>query len=331
MAFRVAATNPRPEFDFALEREALDPIGAEIVPVYANDSEAYRDAVAEADAIIIGPKVRLTAEVIRGLRHCRVIASGGIGVDSVDLDAATEAGIPVANIHDVFVEEVADQALLLLLAVNRKLLFCHEMATTNRWAEGYTGLGSMPKIHGKTLGLVAFGNIAKAVARRSQAFGLRVLAFDPYVPAADMEVLDVEPRSLEDLLRESDFVSAHAPLTPETDHMLGEAQFALMRPAAIFVNTGRGRVVDEPALIRALAEGRIAGAGLDVLEHEPPDPANPLLRMPNVVVTPHMASYSNESNRERRRRLGQNIAAVLTGRRPANVVNRAVLERLSLT
>ncbi len=330
MAFIVAATNPRADAKFELEREALDPIGAEIEPIYAEDERQYRDALANVDAVILGLKVSMTRDVIAGLRQCKIIAAGGIGVDKVDVEAATEAGIPVTNVPDVFTEEVADQAFALLLAVNRKLIYCQQMASSGRWSEAYAGYGSMPRINGKTLGLIAFGNIARAVARRAHGFGLRVLAHDPFVTPEAMAQLNVESRSLEDLLRESDFVSAHAPHTKGTHHLMSDAQFALMKPTAVFVNTGRGKVVDEPALIRALQEGKLAGSGLDVLEEEPPDPNNPLLKMPNVTVTPHMASYSNESNVARRQRIGQEIAAVLSGKRPRYVVNPSVLERLTL-
>ena len=330
MAFIVGVPNPRPEQTFELEQEALDPIGARLIPFQAREPGEYLDALADVDAILMTPRTWLTAEVVRKLRTCKVISAAGIGVDKVDLEAATEAGIPVTNVPDIFTEEVADQAFLLTLAVNRKLLYCHEMATSGRWAQAYAGLGSMPKIHGSTLGLVAFGNIARAVARRAHGFGMRVLGYDPFVEPATMTGLGVEPRSLDDLLRASDFVSVHAPHSKGTHHLMGETQFALMKPSAVFVNTGRGKVVDEPALIRALESGQIAGAGLDVLEEEPPDPNNPLLTMSNVVITPHMASYSDESNVARRRRVGQEIAAVLTGKRPRNVVNKSVLERLAL-
>jgi D-3-phosphoglycerate dehydrogenase len=330
MAFRVAATNPGPDSDFGAVREALDPIGATIVPVLAEDEATYRAALGDMDAVVPGPRVHLTAHVIQGLRGCKVIANGGIGFDSIDVEAATAAGIIVTNIPDLFVDEVADQAMALLLAVNRKLLQCHTQATSDRWAQTWSNLGSVPRLRGKTLGLVAFGNIARAVARRAQAFGLRVLASDPYVSPEVMAGLGAEARDLEDLLREADFVSIHAPLTAETRGLMNASRLRLMRPTAVLVNTARGKVVDEPALIQALREGWIAGAGLDVLEQEPPDPTNPLLRMPNVVVTPHMASYSDESNVGRRRRLGQDIAAVLTGHRPAHVVNPAVLDKLVL-
>lgn len=329
MSFRVAATNPRAGYNFEHERRALDAIGAEIVPIYADDDVTYRDLIADVDAVMAGLKVSLSAEVIAGLKRCKVLAAGGIGVDKIDLDAATSAGIIVTNVPDVFTEEVADQALVLLLATNRRLLYCVDMATSGRWAQANSGLGSMPKICGKTLGLVAFGNIARAVARRAQGFGLKVVAYDPFVSAEAMAEADVEPRTLEQMLSEADFVSAHAPHTTGTHHLMSDSQFALMKPSAVFINTGRGRVVDEPALIRALQSGKIAGAGLDVLEDEPPDPANPLLSMPNVVVTPHMASYSNESNVARRIRVGEEIAAVLTGQMPRSVVNKAVLANAS--
>ncbi len=330
MPFSVAATNPRPNSDFRYEREALDPIGADIVPVYAEDEQQYLDGIRDTDAVMAGLRVSLTGKVIRGLSRCKVIAAGGIGVDKIDVEAATEAGIPVTNVPDVFTEEVADQAFTLLLAVNRKLLYCHQMATSGRWGDASRGFGSMPKIYGSTLGLIAFGNIARAVARRAKGFGMRVLAYDPFVSPEVMAEHGVESRSLEDLLPEADFVSAHAPHTTGTHHLMGEGQFGLMKRSASFVNTGRGKVVDEPALISALERGTIAGAGLDVLEEEPPDPNNPLLEMSNVVITPHMASFSNEATVARRRRVGQEIAAVLSGKRPRNVVNPAVLERLAL-
>ena len=330
MTFRVAATSPRATYAFDYEREALDPIGAEIATVQFPNEQQYAQAVADADAIIVGRGVMITPTVIAGLRRCKVIINGGVGVDRIDVDAATEAGIPVVNVPDVWINEVADQAILLLLAATRKLIHCARITSSGKWSEVYDALGSVPRIEGKTLGLIAFGNIARQVAKRARAFDLRVLAYDPFVPAEVLAEHGVEARSLEDLLRESDFVSAHAPHNTSTHHLMGDAQFALMKPTAIFVNTGRGRVVDEAALTRALREGKLAGAGLDVLEQEPPDPKNPLLTMPNVVVTPHVAYFSDEAYVASRRRVGQEVAAILSGKRPRNIVNPAVLERLAL-
>jgi D-3-phosphoglycerate dehydrogenase len=329
MTFKVAITNPRGT-SFEHESVALDPIDAEIVPIFADDEESYAQQIADADAVIAGLKVRLTADVISKLKQCKIIQTTGIGFDRIDVDAATAAGIPVVNVPDVFTEEVADQAFSLLLAVNRKVVYCHQMATSGKWSQTIAGMGSVPRIYGKTLGLVAFGNIARAVARRAKGFNLRVIAFDPFVKPEVMAELGVEPATLEQVFSESDFISAHAPHSKATHHLISTPLFDLMKPSAILINTGRGPVVDEEALIAALRAGKLAGAGLDVLEQEPPDPNNPLLSMPNVTVTPHVAAQSNESAVARRRRHGEEIARVLTGKRPLHPVNREVLERLPL-
>jgi D-3-phosphoglycerate dehydrogenase len=329
MTFKVAITNPRGT-SFEHEQVALNEIDAEIVPIYAENEEEYARQIADADAVIAGLKVRLTAEVIGKLKQCKIIQTTGIGFDRIDVGAATAAGIPVVNVPDVFTEEVADQAFTLLLATNRKLVYCHEMATSGKWSQTIAGMGSVPKINGKTLGLVAFGNIARAVARRAKGFNLRVLAHDPFVTPEAMAELGVESATLEQVFQESDFISAHAPHSQATHHLINKRLFDMMKPSAILVNTGRGPVVDEEALIAALREGKLAGAGLDVLEQEPPDSNNPLLSMPNVTVTPHVAAQSNESAVARRRRHGEEIARVLSGKRPLHPVNREVLERLTL-
>jgi len=331
MAFKVVASPNRPGYAFELEREALDPIGAELVTVNWENEGQYTAAVADLDAIIIGRGVNMTASVIGGLRNVKVIINGGVGVDRIDVDAATEAGIPVVNVPDVWLNEVADHAMLLLLAVARKLRYASETASSGRWAQVHSALAPVPRLQGRTLGLLSFGSIARNVAKRAQAFAINVIAFDPFVSADVMAEHGVGSRTLEGMLSEADFVSAHAPHTKSTHHLMSDPQFALMKPTAIFVNTGRGRVVDEPALIRALREGKIAAAGLDVLEDEPPDPNNPLLKMENVIVTPHTAFYSDEAFVDSRRRVGQEVAAILTGKRPRNCVNRDVLDRTNLT
>jgi D-3-phosphoglycerate dehydrogenase len=330
MALRVAATPTRPGYDFGPERAAFDKIGAELVLISWENEDQYTAAVADLDAIIIGRGVNVTARVISGLRNVKAVMNGAVGVDRIDVEAATAAGIPVINVPDVWQHEVADHAMLLLLAVARKLKYAAGMAHSGRWAQVHSALAPVPRLQGKTLGLVSFGGIARNVAKRAQAFGMNVIAHDPYVTPEAMAELGVGSRSLEDMLRESDFVSAHAPYTKGTHHLLSDAQFAAMKPTAIFVNTGRGRVVDEPALIRALQNGTIAAAGLDVLEEEPPDAANPLLSMDNVLVTPHTAFYSDEAFAASRQRIGEEISAVLSGKRPRNCVNREVLDRTNL-
>jgi D-3-phosphoglycerate dehydrogenase len=330
-SWTVVAVNLPEGFDFALEQEALTPLGVTMRHYQVANDDEFIAVAGEADAIF-SFRWRLSAAAIGRLTRCRHLPSGGIGFDHLDVEAATAQGILVTNMADLFVEEVANTTWLLLLMAAKRGPWLHEMSTTNRWPEALGQLFPalkvpMPRITGQTLGLVAFGRIARATARRAQAFGMTCVAYDPYVPAETIRAAGVEPVSLNEVFQRSDFVSCHLPLSDETYHLVGAEQFAQARPNAIFLNTGRGPVVDEAALIAALQRGQIAGAGLDVLEQEPPDPANPLLHMPNVVITPHMGSVSDVSAVERKRRLGQQIAEALQGRVPIGVVNPAVLPR----
>src|SRR4051794_27686070 len=204
MAFKVVTTTPRAGYAFEYERESLDAIGAEIVVVPTDSESQFREAVADADALMMGAGMNATPEVIGGLRQCKVIINGGVGVDRIDIDAATEANIPVVNVPDVWLNEVADHAMMLLLASIRKLAYANDITSGGGWGEVYEKLRPVPRIQGKTLGLVAFGNIARNVAKRAQAFGMKVIAFDPMVDAETMSGLGVEKRSLEEVLSESD-------------------------------------------------------------------------------------------------------------------------------
>ena len=204
------------------------------------------------------------------------------------------------------------------------------MARDERWLQGRGVLYAFPRLFGMTLGLISFGNIARAVAHRAAPFGLRILAHDPYLSELAMTKAGVEPVGLTELLQRSDIVSMHAPATRETHHMMGEEQFRLMSPQSIFINTSRGDTVDEEALIRALNEKWISAAGLDVLEKEPPDPENPILKMDNVILSPHVGSASSRMEPERRRRVGREIALVLRGRWPRACVNPSVLPETDL-
>jgi D-3-phosphoglycerate dehydrogenase len=239
-------------------------------------------------------------------------------------------GIPVTNVPDTFIEEVADHAMMLMLASFRRLVTQDRMVRDGRWREGRPLLLQLPRLMGQTLGFIAFGHVARAVATRARAFGLHMLAYDPYVEELVMSPYGVEAVSLDELLRRADIVSMHAPATVEAQHMLTEKHFRAMKKEALFINTGRGPTVDEAALIRALQEGWIAGAGLDVLEREPPDATNPLLQMDNVILTAHVASASARFDLARKRRVGQEIAMVLTGRWPRSCVNPSVLEKSAL-
>ena len=314
---------------YELEMEALGPLGAEIVEIPAGTEDEFVKAARDADALYAKGR-RITKRIIDGLEKCKVIALGSVGVDSVDVAAATARGIPVTNVPDTFIEEVADHAMMLILATFRRLVVQDRLVREGRWKEGRPMLLQLPRLMGQTLGFVAFGHVARATAVRARAFGVRMLAYDPYVEELVMSQYGVEPASLTELLKRSDIVSMHAPSTPEAHHMLTEEHFRLMKPEALFINTGRGPTVDEPALSKALQEGWIAGAGLDVLEEEPPAPTNPLLRMDNVILTAHVASASARFDPARRRRVGHEIALVLSGRWPRSCANPSVLERTGL-
>ena len=315
---------------YAIEREALDTVGAEIIEVDAKTEEEFIAAAQDADALIARNR-RISAAIIKGLKRCKVIGLASVGADTVDVDAATEAGIVVTNVPDVFIDEVADHTMAMFLAAHRRLRLMHQLTVDGRWRDGRPYFNDVPRLYGQTMGLISFGNVAKAVARRCHAFGLHVLAYDPYVAELEMTAVGVEPvTSLLELLRRSDFVSMHGPLNSETHHMMSLAQFQAMKPTALFINNGRGPTVDETALVKALQEGWIAGAALDVFEQEPVDTGNALLKMDNVIVTPHIASATSRMAPESRRRLGREIATVLQGKWPRSAVNPGVLPRTSL-
>lgn len=310
---------------YELERLALDPIGAEIIEVDASSESEFIAEARDADALIARGR-RISKEIIDSLENCKVISLGSVGADTVDVGAATDKGIPVTNVPDTFIEEVADHTMMLLLASFRRLNVLDDMVRTGRWSEGRPLLSNFPRLWGQTLGFIAFGHVAKATSVRAKAFGLQMISFDPYIEELSMTEYGVEPVStLNELLQRSDFVSMHAPSTQEVHHLMSEPQFKSMKSSALFINNGRGPTVDEKALIKALEEGWIAGAGLDVFEQEPPDPENPLLHMENVIATPHVASASQRMAPETRRRVGQEISLVLTGRWPRTCVNPAVL------
>jgi len=314
---------------YKLELEALAPIDAEIVEIPASTEDEFIEAAHDADAII-AKGVRISKYIIDSLKQCKVIALGSVGADSVDVAAATARNIPVTNVPDTFIEEVADHVMMLILATFRRLTTMDKFVRAGRWREGRPLLSQFPRLMGQTLGFISFGHVARATAVRARAFGVHMLAYDPYIEELVITQYGVEPVGFSELLQRSDIVSMHAPSTPEAYHLMTEDHFRLMKPEAIFINTSRGATVDEPALIKALQEGWIAAAGIDVFEQEPPDPSNPLLRMDNVILTPHVASASARMDPERRRRVGHEIALVLTGRWPRSCVNPSVLEKTGL-
>lgn len=282
------------------------------------------EAVREADAAIcIGEPY--TREVFAGAPRLRGVVRLGIGVDTIDLEAATEAGVMAANFPDFCIPEVANHAMTLLLACAKKLVAMDQALRQGGWAQARQLMSPMGTIHGQTLGLVAFGNIARATAQRAQAFDLQVIAHDPFVPAEVMRQAGVEPVSLEELAARSDYVSCHVPLTPKTRGMLSAVFFAAMKPSAYLINTSRGGLIEEPELIAALQSGQIAGAGLDVFVEEPLPAGHPFLSMANVALTPHTASYADATFDILYRRVALAALAIAQGGLPEHVANAEVL------
>ena len=313
---------------YEIENEALTALDAEIVEIDGSSENSFIAGAHDCDALY-AKGMKFTKRMIDGLERCKIIALGTVGSDYVDVEAATAKGIPVTNVPDTFIEEVADHAMMLLLSSWRRLVVQDRMVRDGRWKEGRPAL-NQPRLMGQTLGFIAFGHVARAVAMRAKAFGFRMLAYDPFIEELVMSPYGVEPATLEEVLRQSDYVSMHAPDTASARKMLSEKHFKMMKPTAMFINTGRGPTVDEAALIKALQEGWIAGAGLDVLAVEPPSPDNPLLKMDNVILTAHVASASARFDPARKRRVGQEIALVARGYWPRACVNPTVLEKTAL-
>jgi D-3-phosphoglycerate dehydrogenase len=280
--------------------------------------DEVRDAVAGADAVL-NCYAPMPAEVIRGLDRCVVIARYGIGLDTVDLDQASAKGILVTNVPDYCIDEVSDHALALILSLARGVTLLGRKVRSGSWSP--TDARPLHRQRGRTLGLVGFGRIARALAAKAAPLGYRVVTTDPFVPEEAVRQAGAEPMTLEALLAEADVVSIHAPLTAESTHLIGVEELALMKPGAILVNTSRGPLVDLDALRAALAEGRLGGAGLDVLEVEPPAADDPLLHRDDVIVTPHAAFYSEESLRELQRKAVEQVIEALAGRTPPYAVN----------
>ena len=308
--------------------EELGKVGARLLllPRLESEDEIIEQA-ADADALIV-TESPITRRVLSSFDHCKAVLRTGVGFDCVDVPAATDNGIAVINVPDLWTREVANQAMMLLLAANRKLLEQVRNVRENRWSPGISA--HVGPLHTETVGIVGLGRIGRAFAQRIKGFEVELIAYDPFIPDELFEEVGAKSVSFDELLAESDYVSIHMPLDDSTHHLIDEDALRKMKPNAILINSSRGPVVDEAALIRALQEGWILGAGLDVFEKEPPDPDNPLLTMDNVVLTPHAAHYSELSMQIRPRRYGAEIAAVLDGRKPMNLVNPQVLEVLPL-
>jgi D-3-phosphoglycerate dehydrogenase len=320
--FRVTvADSVFPDLDPA--REVLSRVGAHLELAPEPTPDAILRLARDADAILV-TYAKITGDMIRQLAKCRVISRFGIGVDNVDIPEATKKGIVVTKVPDYCIDEVSDHTMALLLAIVRKIPFIN--------AQVHGGLWKMPnvvpihRLRGSVLGLVGFGRIPQLVAPKAQAFGMMVIACDPYVGRDIFARAGVESVDFPTLLRRSDYVSVHSPLVPETRNLFNAEAFRHMKGTAYLVNTARGPIVDEEALAAALDAGQIAGAALDVMAQEPPPSDSPLFGRSNVIVTPHTSFYSEESLIELQTKAAQEVASVLTGKAPRNPVNPEVLQ-----
>jgi len=277
------------------------------------------------DAIMITSQHPITARVIDASKKLKVIAKrGAIPYENVDIEAATRKGIWVTWAPGVNYVTVAEHTVMLMLCLAKKTISLMERLKKGAWRTQDAGL---QELHGKTVGIIGFGGIGQAVASILKAFKMKILVYDPYVDRERVENSGAKSVTLDMLLKESDYVTLHAPLTKETYHLIGEKEFSMMKKTAYLINTARGGLVDEFALVQALREGRIAGAGLDVFEREPPERDNPLFALPNVVVTPHMAGWTEEAIYREQKVAAMEIKRVLEGKRPRYPVNPEVGER----
>jgi len=328
MAWKVVLSFALPGLDFG--EAILAPLGAEVIKGVFRTEEDLVNGARDADAIIgISSIQPYNRRVLSSLPQCRIVAITGIGYENVDLEAATDLGIAVTNVPDYCLDEVSDHALALMLALNRKLFQLQRaVKEEGLWTADMKMrrevLPPMQKLRGSTLGIVGFGNIGRALALKARGLGMRVLAYDPFVLTPVMETMGVEAADLDTLLRESDFVSVHANLTPENRRLFNYERFQKMKRTAYFINTARGGLVDEADLVRALKEKLIAGAGLDVSDPEPVPRDSPLLQMDNVILTGHTAQFSNRSEAELWQRPMQEVVRALKGQWPRYVVNPEV-------
>jgi D-3-phosphoglycerate dehydrogenase len=313
--FVAVADSVFPNLDPA--RDVLSAIGADIQLAAEPTPEAIMKLAKDADGVLV-TYAKITADMIRQMTKCRIISRFGIGVDNVDIPVATEKGIVVTKVPDYCIDEVSDHAMALLLSAVRKIPMGTEQVHAGTWK--MPNFVPIHRLRGSVLGLAGFGRIPQLVAPKAQAFGMKVIAFDPYLPKEVFTKAGVEQVDFPTLLKRSDYISVHSPLTPETKGLFNADAFKQMKKGAYIVNTARGPVIDEQALAAAIDSGHIAGAGLDVMTAEPPV-NSPLIGKKNVIITPHTSFYSDESLVELQTKAAQEVANVLTGKAARNPVN----------
>lgn len=314
-----------------ITKNILTQAGAEpvFVPLWSEDDIVAH--AANADAVIVGPTEPYTGKAIRALTKCRIISRIGIGYNNIDVEEATRQGIPVTVVLDASVHEVSDHALACILAFNRKLFPLDRAVKSGAWRvkseEMPKARASMFRLNQQTLGLVGMGRIGGLLAKKAVALGMRVIIFDPYLTPEAVRQTGGEPADFERLLAESDYISLHAPLTPQTEKLFGLKEFRKMKPTAYLINAARGGLIDEKALYQALTEGMITGAGLDVTDPEPPVADNPLLKLEQVVATGHSSYNSDASSRELQEISAKAVLMAFRGEWPPFLINPKVREQ----
>jgi D-3-phosphoglycerate dehydrogenase / 2-oxoglutarate reductase len=310
--------------DCLIEAEILARIGATIQRFQTYDAEKVIEITREANGIICD-YAPFNRQVISSLKKAKGIVVAGVGFDNIDLEAASEKGIVVCNTPNYMSYEVPEHAVALILSLTRKISAANLGSKSGEWSrfgeKYWSKLTPIFHLDGKTVGIIGLGRLGKKVAKRLSAFDTKVIAYDPYVSEEAMRASGVQRTDLDTLLRESDVISINACLTDETFHMIGARELSLMKETAILVNTARGKIIDQEALVKALASKRIAGAGLDVLEREPPDPNEEILKLDNVIITPHMAAFSEKTATEIRRLAAEEMVRILLGKTPLHALN----------
>lgn len=307
------------QYDSIFQEESIiQGAGFELVSRQKSTPEQLLEITRDADAIIT-QYCNIDKTIIDQLEHCKIIIKYGIGINNIDADAASAKGIYVCNVPDYGIDEVSNHAIALLFALNKKLPVITSALKDGDW--GYSSIVPLHRLDGSTLGLVGFGRIPQAVAKKMAGFGVRTIAYDPYCSAERMAEMGVDKVDIETLMRESDNISIHCPYTPDTHHMFDAAAFSIMKDSAFLINTARGPIIDELALTEALKTGLICGAGLDVFETEPITPDHPLLQLPNVIATPHCAWYSEEAISVLQRSVAEEVVRVLQGNPPLHPCN----------
>jgi len=321
---KVLITEPMP---LVKEEVAILEKHAKVEVSPSPDHASIKARIMDADVVLVN-YAEITADVLEVASKLKGIVKYGVGLDNINVEKASELGVTVVNVPDYATDSVADHVFALLLTLTRKITVANDLMSkglATKWTSPPDSLKGV-ELRGKTLGLIGLGRIGAAVAQRALSFGTRVIAFDPYLTGDRVREIGAEPKSLDEVLRTSDFISLHSPLTDETRSMINEASIAKMKDGVFIINTARGPLIDAGALSGALKTGKIAGAGLDVFSHEPPSPSDELFGLENVIRTPHIAWYTEESLRRIEMTVVQDALDVLDGRTPTHTVNKEGLQ-----